>query len=350
MNEKIGVLLVNLGTPDSPNPADVKRYLTEFLTDQRVIDLPYIKQQLLVRGVIIPQRYKNSAASYQKIWNEEGSPLMVYGRVLEKKLAEILPENFHIKLAMRYQNPSIYEGLKVLLKKNIDHLIVLPLFPQYASATTGTVIQKVMEEIKCLQTYPKMTFINSFHNDPNMIEAFAQRGVDAKWQDYDHILLSFHGLPERQLIKADKRNCCKQKENCCKTYREENRNCYSAQCYDTAAALVARLGIPQGRYTICFQSRLGSDPWIQPYASDVIKKLAQDGRKRVLTFCPSFICDCLETLFEFEEEYNQEFRHLGGETLDLVPGLNESPIWIEAVKNLLLRHVSLQVSQEKVLI
>lgn len=337
MPEQIGVLLVNLGTPDSPHPKDVKRYLIEFLTDSRVIDFSYIKRQLLVRGIIVPRRYKNSAASYKAIWTEDGSPLMVYGRYIEEKLNEILPENFHVQLAMRYQNPSIKAGIDALLKKSIDHLIVLPLFPQYASATTGSIIEKVMDEIKHEQSFPKLTFIKSFHDDPNMIEAFAQRGLEAKWHDYDHILFSFHGLPERQLIKAD-RNCgCMKNKDCCKVFHDRNRLCYGAQSYATAHAIIDRLGIPKERYSICFQSRLGSDPWMQPYASDVIKELARKGCKRVLTFCPAFICDCLETLYEFEVEYREEFKHMGGESLDLVPGLNESQQWVEALRAIILK-------------
>lgn len=346
MNEKTGVLLVNLGTPDSPAPSDVKKYLTEFLTDPRVIDIPFVKRQLLVRGVIIPRRYKSSAEAYRHIWTKEGSPLMVYGRTLEKKLSEALPSNVFVKLAMRYQTPSIKSALEDLLSKDLDHLIVLPLFPQYASATTGSIIEKVMEEISSLTTFPKLTFIRSFHDHPKMIEAFADRGTQANWEDYDHILFSFHGLPERQLKTADRGECCMKKKDCCKSFREENRHCYSAQCYATAAAIVARLGIPEGRYTICFQSRLGADPWIEPYASDVIKQLAAQKCKRVLSFCPAFVCDCLETLFEFGEEYQQEFQKLGGEKLDLVPGLNDGQLWIEAVLEIISDY--LPSAQEKV--
>lgn len=348
MIEKTGVLLVNLGTPDSPSHTDVKKYLTEFLTDPRVIDIPYLKRQLLVRGAIIPRRYKTSSEAYKRIWTDEGSPLMVYGRALEKRLSEVLPSHVYVKLAMRYQTPSIHSALEELLKKDLDHLIVLPLFPQYASATTGSIFQKVMDEISSKVTFPKLTFIRSFHDHPKMIEAFAERGREACWEDYDHILFSFHGLPERQLIASDNNGCCMKKKDCCRVFREENRHCYTAQCYATAAAIVAKLGIPEGRYTTCFQSRLGADPWTQPYASDVIKELAAKKCKRVLSFCPSFVCDCLETLFEFGEEYKQEFCHLGGETLDLVPGLNDGQLWIEAVLEII--HEYLPASQEKVLL
>lgn len=335
MLEKIGVLLVNLGTPDSPSLKDVKKYLVEFLTDPRVIDLPYLKQQFLVRGIIIPRRYKNSAASYKAIWQEGGSPLLAYGKAVVEKLNEVLPDNYSVQLAMRYQNPSITEGLQRLLEKNIDHLIILPLFPQYASATTGSIFEKVMNEIKKEESFPKMTFIRSFHDHPQMIDAFVQNGKAANWKDYDHILFSFHGLPERQLIKADRSGCCRKTKDCCEKYTEKNKGCYGAQSYGTAHAIIAKLGIPKDRYTICFQSRLGSDPWMQPYVSDVIKDLAGKKCKKILAFCPSFVCDCLETLYEFEEEYRTEFQHLGGETLDLVPGLNESSLWIDALKSMI---------------
>lgn len=315
MHPDTGVLLVNLGTPASPAPKDVYRYLIEFLTDKRVVDEPWLKRQLLVRGLIVPFRYKESAASYRAIWTEKGSPLMVYGRETKNLLQERLGGAYHVELAMRYQNPSLQEGLKNLIKKEVSELIVLPLFPQYASATTGSVHQRIMELLSKEKIIPKTTFINSYPDHPKMIDAFAAVASTRDWRDYDHVLISFHGLPERQLIPNSK-------------------FCYSAQCRRTAQALIEKLQIPEGRYTVCFQSRLGKQPWIQPYTSDCIKRCADLGHKKILVFCPSFVCDCLETIHEIGVEYAEEFQGYGGTSLQLVEGLNSHPKWIDALEDI----------------
>ncbi len=326
----IGVLLVNLGTPDSPSPKDVRRYLIEFLTDERVIDLPWLKRQFLVRWVIVPKRYQNSARSYSEIWTKEGSPLMIHGNRVKKALQDELGGDFIVELAMRYQNPSIAVGLESLRKQNLDQLIIIPLFPQYASATTGSIYQKVMEIIKKWQIVPEITFVNNFYDHPAFIEAFAHQAAKYPPEDYDHILFSFHGLPEKQLQKADCNNWCLQNSECCQTICDENRSCYAAQCYATARAIAQKCGIKE--YTVCFQSRLGKDPWIKPYTSEVI----QNGAKRILVFSPAFVCDCLETIHEIGIELVQEFTQAGGEHFDLVEGLNDSPQWIETLKQLVL--------------
>lgn len=335
----IGVLLVNLGTPDSSRPRDVYRYLIEFLTDSRVIDSSWLARQLLVRGVIVPFRFRQSARSYQAIWTEGGSPLKVYGYGLRDEMRRRLGDSFHVELAMRYQNPSIKEGMQRLLRAGIQHLIVLPLFPQHASATTGSIYQKIMEELSQEQVIPKLTIVDEFSTDPGFIEAFYQRSLDYPLDDYDHILLSFHGLPERQLRKGCRSGYCMSNPNCCKTMTNRNRHCYSAQCYATAHALVQKLGLPENRYTVCFQSRLGRDPWLQPYASEVISNLASKGAKRLLAFCPSFVSDCLETLYEFGVEYNHEFQKAGGERLDLVTGLNLTEPWLNAIQQIILNQL-----------
>lgn len=335
-----GILLVNLGTPDTPHPKDVKRYLLEFLTDDRVIDEPWILRQLLVRGLIVPRRYKESAKSYKKIWTEEGSPLLVYGRRVEKLLQKRLGDGYVVTLAMRYQNPSISKGIEELMDKGVKRILVFPLFPQYASATTGSVHQKVMEVVKDYPIIPEMTFVEEYATHPAFLEAFAAIGSEYDWKDYDHILFSFHGLPERQLVKADRKKRCLKDKDCCKF----NKRCYRSQCYATAAGIADRMEI--GNYTVCFQSRLGNSPWLQPYASDVIEELAHKGCKRVLAFCPSFVCDCLETIFEYGVEYNEEFQKLGGEKLDLVEGLNDDPRWIDALASMILQfnpHTSILV-------
>lgn len=335
MCQPIGILLVNLGTPASPTPRDIFRYLLEFLTDKRVIDLPWIKRHLLVRGIIIPTRLKQSTASYKRVWTEKGSPLMVFGKSVEEKLGSLLGSDYVVKLAMRYQKPSLEEGLQALIQAGVKKIIVLPLFPQYASATTGSVHQRLMELIKNFNVIPEITFLNNFADHPAFIQAFAELAKPYSLPHYDHILFSYHGLPESHLIKADRLNHCLKKENCCHTYSKINRNCYSAQCHATTKAIAESLHLDSKQYSLAFQSRLGKDPWLEPYTSDVIADLAKKGQKRILVFCPSFVCDCLETLYEIGEEYALEFRQAGGESLELVKGLNDHPFWIQALKTIL---------------
>lgn len=333
---RTGVLLVNLGTPRSPSPKDVFRYLIEFLTDGRVIDLPWFKRQCLVRGMIVPFRFRQSAKLYQQLWTEEGSPLLVHGNAVQNKLQVALGHDFKVVLSMRYQTPSINEGLEELQKAQATQVIILPLFPQYASATTGSVHQKVMDRVRNWQNIPSMTFVNSYPDHPLMIEAFCQRAQQHDHGSYDHILFSFHGLPERHLQKGDILGGRCQTEGCC--LQKKNSYCYKAQCMTTAHAIASKMGWSPDRYSICFQSRLGKDPWIQPYTSQVIQDAAQKGWKRLMVFCPSFVCDCLETTCEISHEYAAEFKRAGGQALDLVEGLNSHSVWIEALRQIVLQH------------
>lgn len=330
----IGILLVNLGTPRSPTLRHVFHYLNEFLTDARVIDLPWWKRQLLVRGLIVPLRLRQSTRSYQSIWTEEGSPLMVYGKKVKEALQNSLGNGYRVELAMRYQEPSIEESLAALLKQHPQRLIVLPLFPQYASATTGSVHQKIMEVLSHATNIPEVTFISQFAHHPAFHEALAEVAAPLPLDTYDHILFSYHGLPERQIKKADSQGSCLSCTDCCR--KAPLKFCYTAHCHATTQGVVSLLNIPTEKYSQCFQSRLGKEPWLQPYASDRIRQLAQEGKKRVMVFCPSFVCDCLETLFEIGEEYGALFKKAGGEALDLVPGLNDHPVWIDALKRIIL--------------
>lgn len=330
-----GILLVNLGTPLSPKPKHVFKYLNEFLTDGRVIDLPWLKRQLLVRGLIVPLRFKQSADLYKKIWQKEGSPLLIHSYSVQKKLQELLGSQYKIALSMRYQTPSIEAGLEELKNAHVNELIVFPLFPQYASASTGSVHQKVMDIIKKWTVIPKLSFINSYPDHPKFIEAFCERGKQHDLQSFDHILFSFHGLPERHILNADCSGKCL-KGNCCQSLNSANKFCYKAQCYATAQGIAKGLNIEPKDYTICFQSRLGSDPWIQPYTVDVIQACAEKGHKRLLVFCPAFVSDCLETTCEITIEYDHLFRELGGEKLQLVESLNDHPLWIDAICSIAL--------------
>ncbi len=330
-----GILLVNLGTPNSPGRYDVYKYLKQFLLDKRVIDINAISRNLLVRGIIAPFRSKPTGKLYQELWTEEGSPLMVNGQKLRNGVQKMLGEDYVVELAMRYQTPSIESALKKLEAAKISSLTLLPLFPQYTSACNGSVYEEVNRLLSKQLAIPKVNFINSFHDFEPMIEVFAARGREHDIDSYDHVLFSYHGLPQRQMVKTDIGNHCMQSEDCCKTLSLKNQYCYSAQCYDTTYAIAAKLGLSPEQYSVCFQSRLGRAPWLQPYTSKTLEEMAEKGMKRLLVFCPSFVSDCLETTIEVSVEYQEEFEEMGGEHVQLVEGLNDHPQWIEAVVKLL---------------
>ncbi|WP_207429674.1 ferrochelatase [Pedobacter sp. SYSU D00535] len=333
---KQGVLLVNLGTPDSPSVSDVRKYLDEFLMDERVIDIPTINRTLLVKGIIVPFRGPKSAKIYKEVWSDEtGSPLLYYSIRQKELLQERLGNDYVVELAMRYQSPSIESALLALKRKQVASIKVIPLFPQYASASTGSVNQKVMEIVSKWPTIPDISFISSFHDNEGMIEVFAENARKYNPDSFDHVLFSFHGLPERQLTKADDTGkYCLKVADCCSRFNDANRMCYSAQSHDTARLIAAKLGISRDKYTVCFQSRLGNSPWKKPYTSDVLKEQAEKGAKRLLVFSPAFVADCLETLYEIVEEYNEEFKALGGEKVQLVESLNDDPRWIAALEKM----------------
>ncbi len=348
----VGILLINLGTPDSPSTPDVRKYLREFLMDKRVVDIPFILRWILVNGIIAPFRSPKSAKIYKEVWLPEGSPLKVYGVSLKEQLQKALgEEDYFVELGMRYQSPSIQNALKEMQKRQISKIVVVPLFPQYASATTGSIHDKVMEIVMRWQIIPELTFIKSFFDFPPFIEAFAQIGKSyLEKEKYDHIIFSYHGLPERQIRKGDSTGEClkiakqnKEKAgeaNCCATLHAGNCGCYRAQCFATTRLLAEELGLKEENYTVCFQSRLGNDPWIKPYTEDLIKELIKKGKKRVLAFSPAFVADCLETTIEIGEEYKEVFEELGGEHWQLVESLNDNPIWVEALKKMVLHYVS----------
>jgi len=323
---------VNLGTPDSPEVGDVRKYLDEFLMDERVIDINAFSRTLLVKGVIVPFRSPKTSKLYKEIWDENGSPLLYYSKIQAAMLADQLGDEYHVELAMRYQNPSILSALERMKAGLVESIRVIPMFPQYASASTGSVIQKVMEIISQWPTVPPVSFVNSFHDNDLVLDTFAENSRKYKPETYDHILFSFHGLPERQLLKCDHTgHYCLKKDNCCETLNDTNKFCYSAQGHDTARRIAEKLNISSADYTVCFQSRLGKEPWVQPYTTDVLKKLASEGKKRLLVFSPAFVADCLETLYEITVEYHEEFKALGGEHVQLVESLNDDPKFIEAL-------------------
>lgn len=350
---KQGILLVNLGTPDAPTPRAVNRYLGEFLTDPRVIDnLPYPVQQGLVRGIIAPVRsgivnpFKagGSTKLYQELWTENGSPLKYYGEIVANAVAEQMGKDFIVRLAMRYQNPSIKSAIKELMDAGVSSITIFPLFPQYASATTGSVHEEVMRVLMKEQTIPNLNLINSYYEHPDLIKVFADNARDLGSLDqWDHIIFSYHGLPQRQLKKGDPSNChcyADGTNSCCGSIQKVNQFCYSAQCHATTRAIVEELGLKEGSYTTSFQSRLGFDDWAKPYTIDVLEDLAKNkGTKKILCFSPAFVADCLETTIEIGLEYQEEFEEWGGEHIQLVPSLNDDPRWISAVVEMLREEV-----------
>jgi ferrochelatase len=334
MIKKTGILLVNLGTPDSPSNSDVFKYLNEFLTDGRVIDYPWLARQLLVRGIIVPARYRNSAKTYREIWDKDrGSPLLYHTQDLTDKVRATLdPQKYVVAFAMRYQNPSLESELEKFRLQQVDKIVVLPLFPQYSSACNGSVIQKVQEITSKWLTIPDLKFIHHFYDNDLFIEAFAAQGRKYNFDDYDHILFSYHGLPARHLKNGDVTGKhCLQNKDCCATITEINQHCYRAQCFATTQLIAEKLGLSKEKFTVTFQSRLGKEVWLEPYTVEVIPQLAKAGKKKLLVFSPAFVADCLETLYEIREEYLELFEEHGGESITLVESLNSEDKWVEAV-------------------
>lgn len=331
---KTGVLIVNQGTPDIPATPDVRKYLREFLMDGRVIDIPFAARWFLVNGIIAPFRAPKSAKEYKKLWEERGSPLKFYLSDVRDLLQKALGEEYLVAFGMRYQSPNLQTALNELKTAHVKRIVVIPLFPQYASATTGSVNQKLGELTGQWQIIPSISYINQFMDHPKFIEAFAATGrAMMKEKDYDHVLFSYHGIPERHIKKGSVSDQCKL-STCCNTFNERNRYCYRAQCFYTSRLLAEALGLKEEQYTTTFQSRLGKNPWIQPYTDVVLKDLPGQGKKKVLVYSPAFIADCLETTLEVGEEFKEEFEEAGGEVWDLVPSLNTSRLWVECLKDL----------------
>jgi ferrochelatase len=332
MKSKTGVLLINLGTPDSPAVGDVRSYLSQFLNDPRVIDIPWLPRKLLVNFLIVPFRASKSAKIYKKLWTANGSPLLYHSEKAKSLLQASLGSDYEVHLAMRYKNPSIPDVLEAMRKKNYEKIVVLPMFPQYASASTGSALDEVMRVMRTWWVVPEVKFISQYYDHPKFIEAFAARGRKYNFADYDHILFSYHGLPERQVDKVyDDGHCAD--HNCENEITEENKYCYKATCYATTRLLVEKLNIPQEKYTVCFQSRLDKK-WLMPFSDKVVEECARKGMKKILVFSPAFTADCLETIIEIGDEYQEIFKEHGGEKVQLVESLNDHPTWIDCLKDL----------------
>lgn len=334
-DKKTGVLIVNLGTPDAPTRGAVYRYLKQFLLDGRVIDIPAVPRNLLVRGIIAPFRSGSSAKLYQELWTEEGSPIKVYGEQVAAGVQEALGADYHVELAMRYQNPSIASAVDRVCAAGVDEIVVFPMFPQYSSACTGSIHEEVMRLLGQRQIVPSLRLINSYHDDPRIVKLYADNARQFDLEAYDHFVFSFHGVPERQMKKADPSGKhCIVSENCCSVACDANKYCYSHQCHQSAHAIAAELGFDSSQYTIAYQSRLGRDPWLQPYTDATLEELLHHGKKNILVFSPAFVADCLETTIEIGVEYKEDFDKEGGEKLDLVPSLNAQQGWIDFIADM----------------
>jgi ferrochelatase len=330
-----GVLLVNLGSPDSPAVPDVRRYLNEFLMDGRVIDVPWLLRRLVV-GLILIKRPAESAHAYEKIWTPAGSPLVATSRNVQKKLAARV--TVPVELAMRYQNPSIESAVKKLAAQNIDDLLLIPLFPHYAMSSYESAVVRVQEVAAKIAPQMKITVQPPYFDAPDYIAAIvasAQNDLDG---GYDHLLFSFHGIPERHLRKSDPTGChCLKVENCCEVPSPAHATCYRAQCFKTVAAFTAKAQIPKEKFSVAFQSRLGRDPWLKPYTDLELEKFPARGVKKILVICPAFVSDCLETIEEIGIRGRETFLEAGGEDLKLIPCMNEHPLWIAALEKMAAR-------------
>lgn len=332
---KTAILLINLGTPDSPETAPVRKYLKEFLGDGRVIDINPVGRYFLVNGIIAPLRAPKSAKLYKELWTDEGSPLKYHLNKLTQKLQNRYQgEEVEVYQAMRYQNPGLPEVLQKIEKKAYAQIIVLPLYAQYASSTTGSTAQRVMEIVSKWEVIPSINFINNFVLEDAYIDAIAKTAEGYNYQDFDKVVFSYHGVPLRHIEKSCKVPGCKEK-GCISEYNNQRMYCYRSACYETTRRIVKRLNIPDENWTQVFQSRLGKDPWLQPYAEETVINLAKSGNKKLLFFSPAFVADCLETTIEIADEYQEVFEENGGEKIQLVPSLNSNDFWVDALKTIL---------------
>jgi protoporphyrin/coproporphyrin ferrochelatase len=331
---RTGVLLINLGTPDSPSVGDVRSYLSQFLNDPRVIDIPWILRKILVNLIIVPFRAPKSAKIYKKLWTLNGSPLLYYSLKVKELLQKELESEFEVHLAMRYKNPSISDVMEQMKTRNYSRIIVIPLFPQYASASTGSAHDEVMRVLRSWWVIPDVTFVSQYYDHPTFISAIVERASKYDVDAFDHILFSYHGLPERHVDKVYNSGLCAD-HDCENEITEENKFCYKATCYATTRLLAEALKIPKSKYTVCFQSRL-DEKWLKPFSDKVVEECARKGMKKILAFSPAFTADCLETIIEIGDEYQEIFKAHGGERVQLVESLNDHPLWIRCLKQIVL--------------
>ncbi len=326
------IILVNVGTPESVKRSHVRAFLRKFLSDGRVIEMPCILRYLLVYLIIAPFRAKKSSNMYKKVWTEKGSPILLNTILLQEKLKSKLGASGDVWFAMRYSKPNIKQTVEAVIDRGYQKIVLIPLFPQYASSTTGTVIESFMKHLKTKYSIPGLKIISKFYDRPEYIRAISRKILDADQASFEMILFSFHGLPLKSLKKSHSGSSCE--EAACKNgVSDKNALCYQAQCYETAKLIAKEINLDANRFQVCFQSRF-SNHWTRPFTDEVIKEAAKTGTKRILVVCPSFVIDCLETLYEIEQEYAAMFREHGGTELKLVPALNDSDEWVEALSGI----------------
>lgn len=328
---KTTILLINLGTPKSSKLKHVSGFLCRFLNDRRVIDINKILRFILVNFIIIPLRAKKSVELYKRLWTKEGSPLLVNSLKTQKLLQERF-SNYNIELAMRYSEPGMTSVLKRIETSSVDNLIIIPLYPQYASSTTGSIIEESMRIISLWNNIPSIKFVNKFYDNDIFIDAIVANTLKYNIKEYEHILFSYHGLPESHITKSNI-NFNYQSSDCESEIKLDNQYCYKSSCYATTKLVAQKLGIKETAYSTSFQSRLNND-WIKPYSDKVLIDMAKQGYKRILVISPSFVSDCLETKIEIMHEYREHFHNAGGEQLDLVEGLNYSNRWIDCLEDI----------------
>ncbi len=334
------VLIINLGSPSDPSVISVWKFLKEFLMDKRVIDIPYLFRFFLVNLIIIPFRVLNSTKEYKKMWNKFGySPIQKFTNSLNKKINQKIGANYTCYYAMRYQKPSLDKILEKIYKNNHDELIIIPLYPQYASASTGSTIEKCYEIMSKWWNFPKVTIVNHFCDDEDYINCFVSNTKKFDYKSYDHILFSYHGLPQRHVDKTytDKTIC--NDHSCELGISNENKFCYKAMCYVTTKLIAKKLGLKKSKYSTSFQSRL-DNKWLKPFTDQILNELLDKQKKKLLVLSPSFVSDCLETCIEIDGTYKDDFIKSGGTELKLVPSLNDSDKWVDTIIKLIKKYES----------
>lgn len=327
-----GILLINLGSPKSTSVEDVKEYLDEFLMDEKVIDYRWIFRALLVRGIILKTRPAKSAEAYKTVWTEEGSPLIVITKKIQQKLQKIV--DVPVEIGMRYSEPSIETGIKNLVEKGVSEIVMLPLYPQYAMSTTETVIEKAEEVRKKKFPDLKINYIQPFYNRDLYTDCLAESIREKLPENFDALLFSYHGVPERHIYKTDPTKTCNMNDCCSKDNLPSHSFCYRHQCFNTTERVIKKLGLPKDKVIVSFQSRLGKDKWIEPYTDHTLEALPGKGIKNLAIVCPAFVSDCLETLEEISVEGKELFLEAGGENFTYIPCLNDEDRWLEVIRTM----------------
>ena len=327
---KKGILLINLGSPRSTAVEDVKEYLDEFLMDEKVIDYRWIFRALLVQGIILKTRPAKSAEAYKTVWTDEGSPLIIITEKIRKKLQKLI--DIPVEIGMRYAEPSIETGIRNLVEKGITEIVLFPLYPQYAMSTTETVIEKAEEIRKKKFPGVRINYVQPFYNRDLYTDCLAESIREKLPEDFDALLFSYHGVPERHIYKTDPTKTCNMNDCCYKDTNPSHSFCYRHQCFNTTDRVIRKLELSKDKVIVSFQSRLGKDKWIEPYTDHTLETIPQKGIKNLAIVCPAFVSDCLETLEEISVEGKEQFLEGGGEKFTYIPCLNDEDRWIEVIR------------------